>query len=113
MRTGEELAIFAVGRFVLSMDAKREEAPVSSLIIIHRLHISRLSRVSPYRLPFSLFPHAMPRVAKSSSALRHDPLHVQLREDEVHAKYGRLSQPGKRKKSRKSADNEDSGDVSP
>jgi essential nuclear protein 1 len=53
----------------------------------------------------------MPRVQKSSGKTRHDPLHVQLGEDEVHAKYGNVSQPGKRKKSRKSADHEDDTEV--
>ncbi|KAJ2924953.1 hypothetical protein H1R20_g12155, partial [Candolleomyces eurysporus] len=43
----------------------------------------------------------MPRTQKPSSKPRHDPLHVQLDEDEAHAKYGRVSQPGKRTKSRR------------
>jgi len=47
----------------------------------------------------------MPRAQKSSKP-RHDPLHVQLDEDEVEAKYGRISLPGKRKKSRRSDDDE-------
>ncbi|KAG9219048.1 hypothetical protein CCMSSC00406_0001458 [Pleurotus cornucopiae] len=41
----------------------------------------------------------MPRALKSGKP-RHDPLHVQLDDDELLAKYGRVSQPGKRKKSR-------------
>ncbi|KAF7978307.1 hypothetical protein HWV62_909 [Athelia sp. TMB] len=55
----------------------------------------------------------MPRAQqKPSGKTRHDPLHVQLDEDEVQAKYGRLSQPGKRKKSRKSLnDDDESGEV--
>lgn len=41
----------------------------------------------------------MPRVnSKPSGKSRHDPLHVQLREDELHEKYGDVSRPGKRKK---------------
>jgi essential nuclear protein 1 len=43
----------------------------------------------------------MPRTSKTSEKTRHDPLLVQLKQDELHAKYGRVSQPGKRKKSRK------------
>ncbi|KAH7930048.1 Bystin-domain-containing protein [Leucogyrophana mollusca] len=42
----------------------------------------------------------MPRVQKSGKQ-RHDPLYAQLDEDELQAKYGRISQPGKRQKSRK------------
>lgn len=56
----------------------------------------------------------MPRSStKPSGKSRHDPLHVQLDDDELHAKYGRISQPGKRKKSRKGQpDEEENGDVS-
>ena len=55
----------------------------------------------------------MPRAQKSSGKSRHDPLIVQLDEDEVQAKYGRLSQPGKRTKSRTSStrDDEDASEV--
>ncbi|KAH9482459.1 hypothetical protein JR316_0004559 [Psilocybe cubensis] len=49
----------------------------------------------------------MPRATKSSGKSRHDPLLVQLDEDEAHARYGRISQPGKRKKSARSADPDD------
>ncbi|KAJ3566958.1 hypothetical protein NP233_g6664 [Leucocoprinus birnbaumii] len=51
----------------------------------------------------------MPRAQKPAQKPRHDPLHVQLNEDEVEAKYGRISQPGKRKKTHKADD--DGGDV--
>ncbi|KAF9821035.1 hypothetical protein IEO21_01012 [Rhodonia placenta] len=51
----------------------------------------------------------MPRAAKPPTKSRHDPLHVQLGEDEVHAKYGRISQPGKRRKSKGKADDEEAG----
>lgn len=54
----------------------------------------------------------MPRAQKQSQKPRHDPLFVQLNEDEVEAKYGRISQPGKRNKSRKT-DDDDAGDVPP
>lgn len=52
----------------------------------------------------------MPRAQKPQKP-RHDPLHAQLAEDEVEAKYGRISQPGRRKKSKKSADEEDGAEV--
>ncbi|KAI6128421.1 Bystin-domain-containing protein [Pisolithus croceorrhizus] len=49
----------------------------------------------------------MPRTQKSVKP-RHGPLLTQIHEDELVAKYGRVSQPGKRSKSRKSrADDED------
>ncbi|KAL5530016.1 ENP1 [Sanghuangporus sanghuang] len=53
----------------------------------------------------------MPRVPKPTGKTRHDPLHVQLKEDELVEKYGNVSHPGKRKKSRKSKseDNEEEG----
>jgi essential nuclear protein 1 len=49
----------------------------------------------------------MPRTTKGAQKSRHDPLLVQLGEDELEAKYGRLSEPGKRKKSRKTDDDEE------
>jgi essential nuclear protein 1 len=52
----------------------------------------------------------MPRAQKSGKS-RHDPLLVQLDDDEVEAKYGRISQPGKRKKSRINTSEEESGEV--
>ncbi|KAK7060146.1 hypothetical protein VNI00_000910 [Paramarasmius palmivorus] len=44
----------------------------------------------------------MPRASKPSGKSRHNPLLVQIGEDELEAKYGRVSQPGKRKKSKRS-----------
>lgn len=52
----------------------------------------------------------MPRATKSGKS-RHDPLLIQLDEDEVEARYGRISQPGKRKKSKKSLDEDESSEV--
>ncbi|KAF9076615.1 Bystin-domain-containing protein [Rhodocollybia butyracea] len=49
----------------------------------------------------------MPRAAKPSGKSRHDPLLVQLDEDEQEVKYGRISQPGKRKKSLKKSSEDD------
>ncbi|KZT26898.1 Bystin-domain-containing protein [Neolentinus lepideus HHB14362 ss-1] len=49
----------------------------------------------------------MPRASKATGKSRHDPLHVQLREDELHEKYGPVSQPGRRKKGQKGGDEED------
>jgi essential nuclear protein 1 len=46
----------------------------------------------------------MPRAtAKATGKTRHDPLLVQLHEDDVEAKYGRVSKPGKRQKGRTSS----------
>ncbi|KDR83487.1 hypothetical protein GALMADRAFT_219315 [Galerina marginata CBS 339.88] len=53
----------------------------------------------------------MPRANKSSGKSRHDPLLVQLDEDEVEAKYGRISQPGKRKKSKRSPSVDEDSEV--
>jgi essential nuclear protein 1 len=54
---------------------------------------------------FTVLPvSAMPRASKSTGRTRHDPLHVQLDDDELQEKYGRISRPGKRQKSRKSQD---------
>ncbi|KAG6918239.1 hypothetical protein DXG01_015832 [Tephrocybe rancida] len=53
----------------------------------------------------------MPRATAKSSKSRHDPLLAQLDEDEVQAKYGRISQPGKRKKSRKSTGEDENPEV--
>ncbi|OAX40123.1 Bystin-domain-containing protein [Rhizopogon vinicolor AM-OR11-026] len=47
----------------------------------------------------------MPRVQKSVQQ-RHDPLYAQLDVDETHAKYGRVSKPGKRTKRQASGDEE-------
>jgi len=52
----------------------------------------------------------MPRATKQPGKARHDPLHVQLGEDELHAKYGRISRPGKRSKA-KEDDEEEGGEV--
>jgi len=54
----------------------------------------------------------MPRAQKPSGKSRHDPLHIQLGEDEIHATYGNISQPGKRKKSRAASDHEnENGEI--
>lgn len=53
----------------------------------------------------------MPRAQPQAQKPRHDPLHVQLDDDQTQAKYGRLSQPGKRKKSRTSDDDDEIPDV--
>jgi len=52
----------------------------------------------------------MPRAQKPTSKPKHDPLHVQLHEDSVHAKYGDVSQPGKRKKSKRDKSDRESED---
>ncbi|CCM04037.1 uncharacterized protein FIBRA_06195 [Fibroporia radiculosa] len=54
----------------------------------------------------------MPRASKTGSKQRHDPLHVQLNEDEINAKYGRISRPGKRSKSKgRVEDDEEGGEI--
>ncbi|KAH9943001.1 cell adhesion protein byn-1 [Epithele typhae] len=53
----------------------------------------------------------MPKAPKAPAKPKHDPLHVQLGEDEVHAKYGRVSQPGRRRKSRAKDDEEEAGEA--
>jgi len=53
----------------------------------------------------------MPKAHKSTKP-RHDPLLAQINEDELVEKYGRVSQPGKRQKARKSTGAEDeTGEV--
>ena len=51
----------------------------------------------------------MPKANRATGKTRHDPLYVQLKEDELHEKYGTVSQPGKRKKTRNSEVNEEEG----
>ncbi|KAH8118551.1 Bystin-domain-containing protein [Phellopilus nigrolimitatus] len=52
----------------------------------------------------------MPRASKPTGKTRHDPLLVQLKEDELQEKYGNVSRPGKRTKSRKAGDGNDEND---
>ena len=52
----------------------------------------------------------MPRAPKATGKTRHDPLHVQLGEDEVYAKYGKVSRPGKRRKSHAPEEDDDEED---
>ena len=51
----------------------------------------------------------MPRAPKADSNKRHDPLHVQMNADELHAKYGSVSKPGRRK--RESREDEEENEV--
>ncbi|KAH8986300.1 Bystin-domain-containing protein [Lactarius akahatsu] len=52
----------------------------------------------------------MPRIQKPSPGKsRHDPLHVDIAADDVYAKYGNVSKPGKRKKSRHSKHDDEDG----
>ncbi|KAF7313489.1 hypothetical protein HMN09_00504800 [Mycena chlorophos] len=53
----------------------------------------------------------MPAVRKSSGKSRHDPLLVQLADDDLEARYGRVSQPGKRKKSHQNSDDDENEAV--
>jgi essential nuclear protein 1 len=53
----------------------------------------------------------MPRSLKSSQKSRHDPLLRDIAADDLHAKYGNLSKPGRRKKTQH--DDDRSGEVTP
>lgn len=53
----------------------------------------------------------MPRATKPSGKSRHDPLYVQLGEDEQVTKYGKVTRPGKRRKSHAGQDDEETGEV--
>jgi essential nuclear protein 1 len=52
----------------------------------------------------------MPRVQKSQKP-RRDPLLAQLNDDELYEKYGRVTQPGKRTKSRSTPREDDKDEV--
>lgn len=56
---------------------------------------------------------SMPRIGKSAGRSRHDPLLVQLDEDSAEVRYGRVSNPGKRKKTKisREEDNDDNAEV--
>ena len=54
----------------------------------------------------------MPRTQKlSTGKSRHDPLHVDIAADDIYAKYGNVSKPGRRKKSRQSKHDDNDDDV--
>lgn len=55
----------------------------------------------------------MPRTQKPTGKSRHDPLHVDIAADDSFAKYGNVSKPGRRKKSRHGTEqsDEDAGEV--
>lgn len=52
----------------------------------------------------------MPRTQRSQRQ-RHDPLLAQLNSDELHEKYGRVSQPGKRSKPQRHTAEDDRDEV--
>lgn len=52
----------------------------------------------------------MPRTLKPTAKPRHDPLHRDIAADDLHEKYGTVSKPGRRKKTR-SADEDGSREV--
>ncbi len=54
----------------------------------------------------------MPRSLKPASKARHDPLHVELRDDAVRERYGTVSKPGKRQKKKSAGSDDERGDVS-
>jgi essential nuclear protein 1 len=54
-------------------------------------------------------PKSVPKT--TDKKIRHQPLHVEIDQDNDAAKYGRISQPGKRRRSRKSEDEEREDEV--
>ena len=57
-------------------------------------------------------PKSVPKSAKSADKKnRHQPLHVAIDQENDMAKYGRVSLPGKRRRSRKSEEQEREGEV--
>ncbi|KAI0299724.1 Bystin-domain-containing protein [Multifurca ochricompacta] len=56
----------------------------------------------------------MPRIPKPTGKSRHDPLHIDIAADDIYAKYGNISKPGRRQKSRHSKEDDDQdggGDI--
>jgi essential nuclear protein 1 len=51
----------------------------------------------------------MPRSLKSSQKSRHDPLHRDIAADDLYAKYGTVSKPGKRTKARRATEHDEDG----
>ena len=88
---------------------------MSSYFQISDARSHTIPRLSASQYPASPSSPPMPRAQKSMGKTRHDPLHVQIGADEVQEKYGRLSRPGKRRKSRPSGpdDEEENGEVRP
>ena len=85
--------------------ALSESRPIRSLNL-QNLHLASGLQLAHNGLHL---PCIMPRAPKPSGKSRHDPLYVQLGEDEQHAKYGKLSHPSKRKKSNAREDEDDEG----
>jgi hypothetical protein len=79
---------------------------------IHHLQFLRVRSLEPFpRLLASAdYIEIMPRAQKPAARPKHDPLHIQLHEDSVHAKHGSVSQPGKRKKSKRDKSDRESED---
>jgi essential nuclear protein 1 len=77
---------------------------LASIRLSHRPEVPETFSNPPYH-------DQMPRAAKSPGKSRHDPLLVQLREDEAHNRYGRVSQPGRRGHKKGRAGEEDDGDA--
>lgn len=79
----------------------------SSAFLRHTHHLTQYC--PPYRPLLKHLPN-MPRATKPSGKSRHDPLHVQLRQDEVTAKYGKVSNPTKRSKASKRSHGDEEND---
>jgi hypothetical protein len=72
------------------------------LISLHGAPVHRLTRPKTHSTPTL----EMPRATTPKDKSRHDPLHVQIGEDETYAKFGRVN-TGKRGKKRKSENHEE------
>ncbi|KAN0124284.1 Bystin domain containing protein [Russula decolorans] len=53
----------------------------------------------------------MPRSLKPSQKSRHDPLHRDIAEDDLHEKYGNVSKPGRRTKTRRANEHDEDGSA--
>jgi essential nuclear protein 1 len=51
----------------------------------------------------------MPRSLKPSQKARHDPLHRDIAADDLHEKYGNVSKPGRRTKTRRANEHDEDG----
>jgi hypothetical protein len=90
----------------------KTRAQTELMFSLASLHKQSIIKKSPNRVKTlsPLPPTTMPRVQKKSRN-SHNPLIVQLDEDSSYAKYGRVTQAGKRKKSKKEVDDLDEENV--
>jgi hypothetical protein len=91
-------------RLVLSSQSERELAENLRGVYVQAL-------LAHFRPTTGVLPPTMPRAPKPTGKTRHDPLHVQLGEDETEEKYGKVSRPGKRRKSRVNEDGDEAEEA--